>query len=199
MVAARFRTATFNLYCPDLNESILMFRFLTALPLLALLGACSSQMEITKPPVAYKTLKQLPANTYRGDAKTTVRTKAKTKNGSSELSGVDCVLATPYTETQFQTPAHVMTPNLGPATPMAHLKCNYDNRAVQENMQPINVSLNERSQQARSSGAGAGIIGAVVSGIAAGINESKGDQPGDIHGYYPVNLDMGSVAAPAAK
>lgn len=176
-----------------------MHRFLTTLPLLVLLGACSSQIEITKPPVAYKTIKQLPANTYRSDAKTTVRTRVKTKNGSSELAGAACTLSTPYTESQFQTPAYVLTPNLGPSTPMAHLKCSNGDQMVQKNLPPTNISLNERSQSARNSGAGAGIIGAVVSGIAAGINESRGDRPGDIHGYNAVNLDLGNTGDSAAK
>lgn len=177
----------------------MMFRFLTPLSLLAVLGACSNQIEITKPPVDYKTVKQLPANAYRGDAETTVRTRVKTKNGSSELAGATCTLTTPYTELRFQTPAYVRTPNLGPSTPTANVKCSNGSQTAQKNLRAFNISLAERSQKARASGSGAGIIGAVVGGIAAGINEGKGDQPGDVHGYARVDVDLGSGGDSAAK
>ncbi|MFO1165343.1 MAG: hypothetical protein U1E55_09250 [Paracoccus sp. (in: a-proteobacteria)] len=176
-----------------------MHRFLTVLPFFVLLSACSPQLEITKPPVAYKTLKSFPPNAYRGDAKTTVRTKVKTKDGSRELAGASCSLTTPYSESQFQTPAYVMTPNLGPSTPTANLICKNGERSVQKNLVATNISLNERSQNARNSGAGAGIIGAVVSGIAAGINEGRGDQPTDVHGYHDIRVDMGDAGPSAAK
>lgn len=167
-----------------------MNRLLTVVPLFALLGACSNQLEITQPPVAYKTVKQLPAQTYRGDAETTIRTKVKTKDGSSELSGATCTLSTPYTVSQFQTPARVVTPNLGPATPTAHLKCATTDLSAQKNLGAANISLAERSSRAQASGAGAGIIGAIAGSIVAGVNEGRGDRPTDVHGYMPVALEM---------
>ncbi|NHF71855.1 hypothetical protein [Paracoccus xiamenensis] len=176
-----------------------MYRFVAALPLFSLLAACSSSLEITQPPVAYKTVKQLPAQSYRGDAETTIRTRTKTNEGTRELAGASCTLSTTYTESQFQTPARVLTPNLGPATPTAHLKCSTGERAVQKNLSSHNISMAERSSKVRASGAGAGIIGAVVSGIVAGVNEGRGDQPTDVHGYASTTLDMSATADAGVK
>ena len=167
-----------------------MYRFVIALPLFILLGACASQLDITQPPVGYKSVKQLPAQSYRGDAETTIRTSVKTKDGTRELSGATCTLATGYTESQFRTPARVKTPNLGPATPTANLKCATGEQMAQTNLKTVNISLAERSAQARASGAGGGIIGAIAGGIVAGVNEGRGDRPDDVHGYAPTTLPL---------
>ncbi len=171
---------------------------MSTLPLFALLCACS-QAEITKPPVAYNILKPPPAGAYRGDAETTIRTGAKTEKGTRELSGVDCTLTTPYTESRFQTPAHVTTPNLGASTPTANLKCSDGTRSVQKNLRAENLSLEERSQRARASGAGAGVIGIIVGGVMAGVNEGRGDRPDDVHGYSATWLNMDESKEPAKK
>lgn len=181
------------------QESQIMKTAVIVLPVLILLSACSSKLEITQPPIAYKTVKPLPTQTYRGDAETTVRTRVETSEGKREVSGASCTLTNGYIESRFQTPARVLTPNLGPATPTGTLRCETADRAAQANLPAVNISLAERSSNARSSGAGGGIIGAIAGGIIAGINEGRGDRPTDVHGYLPTTLQLEAAAAPAGN
>jgi len=150
---------------------------------LAALTACTSA-EITTPPVIITA--KVPANAvgvdvyardrqrgnpvprFRGQHTVQVRSFANTDNGRSELSGVPCSLDSGLFSATFATPANVVVPDYGPASPALFVRCTADDKSGS-----ITVSAFNYSAQQRTNGAGStGILGAIIITAVAAANRN---------------------------
>ncbi len=76
-----------------------------------------------------------------------------------------------------------MAPDFGTQTPIALLKCKYNAEEQAFTQEPYNqtiASIKQRNQQAT---ANQGLIGALIGGIATGIQTSRRDPTKDVYAY----------------
>ncbi|WP_157960620.1 hypothetical protein [Primorskyibacter marinus] len=149
-----------------------------------LLSGCE-MAEITQPPVQYKATKSL---NEKGVKDFTARTFALKDGNRKEISGVPCKMSAPGFHSSFVTPAVVATPDMGPRTPVGSLSCTYNGDKKLEIMRPVNETVAQIESSAASAGAGAGIIGVIVSGISASTQKSRRDATLDQYGYPDVSV-----------
>lgn len=139
--------------------------------------------EITQPPVQYRATKNL---NEKGVSDFTARTFV-TKDGSrKEVSGIPCKFSAPGFSSSFVTPAVVSTPDMGPRTPTGSVTCSYNGADKLEIMRPINETVMQIETSAASAGAGAGLIGVIVTGISSSTQKSRRDANLDQYGYADV-------------
>ena len=157
----------------------------TLVPVLLTIGVLAGCVgaEITQPPVQYVATKKL---NEKGVNDFTARTFVRTDGGIKELSGVPCEFAAPGFGAKFLTPAVVATPDMGPRTPTASITCKYNEKTKLEILKPVNLTITEIEQSANAAGAGAGLIGVIVSGISASSQKSRRDANLDRYGYLDV-------------
>lgn len=136
--------------------------------------------EITQPPVQYKATKNLQE---KGVRDFTAWTFTSIKGSVKEVSGVPCKFAAPGFSSTFVTPAVVATPDMGPRTPTGSLSCTYNGVTKLEIMRPFNETVTQIEQSATNAGAGAGLIGVIVTGISAATQKSRRDATLDQFGY----------------
>jgi hypothetical protein len=118
----------------------------------------------------------------KGTTNFTVRTY-DVKDGLQELTGVPCEFKGEGFHASFTTPAVVVAPDMGPRTPVASLTCSYNGQKSFQIVQPVNITLQKIDENASASGAGAGIVGLIVSGISDSAQRSRRDATLDIYGY----------------
>jgi hypothetical protein len=127
---------------------------------LTILSGCAA-VPIAQEPIPYQTTKALHE---KGTSNLTVRSVSM-KDGYQELKGVPCELKADGFKSNFVTPAVVVTPDMGPRTPVASLTCTYGDQKFFQILQPVNDTVKSIDANASAAGAGAGIIGVIVSGI----------------------------------
>jgi hypothetical protein len=149
-----------------------------------LLAGCE-QAEITQPPVQYHATTRL---NEKGVSNFTARTFAMKDGARTEVSGVPCKFAAPGFEASFVTPAVVSTPDMGPRTPAGSITCTYNGASKLEIMQPFNETVQQIEQSASAAGAGAGLIGVIVTGISSSSQKSRRDANLDVFGYPDVGV-----------
>lgn len=138
-----------------------------------------AQAPIEQEPVPYRATKALHE---KGTSNFTVRSYS-TKGSYKELKGVPCEFKADGFKSSFVTPAVVVSPDMGPRTPVGSINCSYDGEKFFRVIQPINDTLVKIDQNANASGAGAGLIGVIVSGISASSQRSRRDANLDVYGY----------------
>ncbi len=136
--------------------------------------------EITQAPIQYVPTRNL---NEKGVSDFTARTYLLSDGSRKELSGVPCEFAAPGFGARFVTPAVVSTPDMGPRTPTGSLTCTHNGEEKLVIMRPFNETVAEIEQSAASAGAGAGLIGVIVSGISASTQKSRRDATLDQYGY----------------
>jgi len=99
----------------------------------------------------------------------------------TELTGVPCdVIGSGYNATVY-TPAAVNVPMYGSRSKAVYVQCSYDGEQQDTSMRAINLT----ESQALASGAGAGVLGVIVTTAVVAARKNK-DQ--DEYGYNPVRL-----------
>ncbi len=141
--------------------------------------------EITQPPVQYKATKNL---NEKGVSDFTARTFTAADGSRKEISGVPCKFDAPGFGSTFVTPAVVSTPDMGPRTPTGSITCSYNGGNKLEIMRPFNETVAQIEQSAANAGAGAGLIGVIVTGISASTQKSRRDANLDRYGYSDVSV-----------
>jgi hypothetical protein len=149
-----------------------------------LLAGCEVA-EITQPPVQYRATKNL---NEKGVSDFTARTFLFEGGSQKEVSGVPCKFSAPGFRSSFVTPAVVVTPDMGPRTPTGSITCSYNGADKLVIMRPYNETVAQIEQSANSAGAGAGLIGVIVSGISASTQKSRRDANLDQYGYPDVSV-----------
>ena len=134
---------------------------------------------IGQEPIRYRATRTLHE---KGTSNLTVRA-ISTKEGYNELAGVPCEFKADGYSSNFVTPAIVITPDMGPRTPVASLTCTFQGEKFFQIVQPINDTTMAIDQNASVAGAGAGLIGVIVSGISASAQRSRRDARLDVYGY----------------
>ncbi|KFE35939.1 hypothetical protein [Thioclava atlantica] len=117
-----------------------------------------------------------------GTSNFTVRTYS-TKGSYQEVKGVPCTFKADGFHAEFTTPAVVVTPDMGPRTPVASISCVYQGEKVFRIVQPINDTTTKIDQNAAAAGAGAGLIGVIVTGISSSSQRARRDATLDVYGY----------------
>ncbi len=161
------------------------FKTLTGVILAFAVSGCVGA-EITQAPVQFKQTKTL---NEKGVSDFTARTYVKKKDGGrDEVVGVPCKFTAPGFYANFVTPAVVSTPDMGPRTPAGSVKCTYNDKEKLVVMRPFNETTAEIQANANSAGAGAGILGVIVSGISASTQMSRRNASLDIYGYSDASV-----------
>ena len=145
------------------------------------LTGCAA-VPIGQEPIPYTATKAL---NEKGTSNLTVRS-VSTKDGYKELAGVPCELKGDGFRSVFVTPAIVVTPDMGPRVPVASLTCTFEGKKFFQIIQPINETVTSIDRNASAAGAGAGLVGIVVSGISASSQRSRRDATLDVYGYPDV-------------
>lgn len=148
------------------------------------LAGCE-QAEITQPPVQYRATKNL---SEKGVRDFTARAFIMEEGSLKEISGVPCKFSAPGFGSSFITPAVVVTPDMGTRTPTGSLTCTYNGKEKLEIMRPYNETIAEIQQSAYAAGAGAGLVGVIVSGISESTQKSRRDPNLDQYGYQDVSI-----------
>lgn len=144
----------------------------------AALFGCET-VPIGQEPIPYKATKAL---NEKGTSNLTVRSVSMA-GGYREIAGVPCELKGDGFKSVFVTPAIVVTPDMGPRTPVASLTCTFEGKKFFEIVQPINDTVTSIDRNASAAGAGAGIIGVIVSGMSASTQRARRDATLDVYGY----------------
>ena len=145
------------------------------------LSGCAA-VPIGQEPIPYTATKDL---NEKGISNLTVRSVSM--NGTyQEIAGVPCELKGDGFRSTFVTPAIVVTPDMGPRTPVASLRCTHEGQAFFQILQPINDTVSSIDQNASAAGAGAGLVGIIVSGISASSQRARRDATLDVYGYADV-------------
>ncbi|WP_417808471.1 hypothetical protein [Thioclava sp.] len=144
----------------------------------AILSACAAA-PIEQEPIPYRATKTL---NEKGTSNFTVRTYS-TKGSYQEVKGVPCQFKADGFYADFVTPAVVVSPNMGPRTPVASLTCTYEGEKYFKIVQPINDTTTKIDQNASAAGAGAGLIGVIVTGISSSSQRARRDANLDVYGY----------------
>jgi hypothetical protein len=154
-------------------------KLLSAATVFVLLTGCEVA-EITQPPVQYKATENL---NEKGVSDFTARTFSTEDGNRKELSGIKCEFSAPGFSSTFVSPAVVSTPDMGPRTPTGSLTCYHNGANKLVIMRPINETVAEIESSATNAGAGAGIIGVIVTGISSSTQKSRRDANLDQYGY----------------
>lgn len=152
--------------------------------MLALTGitvAACAQAPIQQEPIPYRATKNLQEN---GTSSFVVRSVSK--NGYQEIAGVPCEFKADGFRSTFTTPALVLSPNMGLRTPVASLTCTYNGQQFFQLMQPINDTTAAIDANANAAGAGAGLIGLIVSGVSSSTQRARRDATLDMYGYVDI-------------
>lgn len=164
-----------------------MMKRLSSIAICGLFVAGCEQAEITQPPVQYVATKQL---NEKGVSDFTARSFITADGTRKEISGVPCSFKAPGFRAKFVTPAVVATPDMGPRTPTGSLTCTYNGAEKLVIMRPFNETLAQIDQSAYAAGAGAGLLGVIVTGIAASNQKSRRDARLDQYGYPDTNVEF---------
>jgi hypothetical protein len=149
------------------------------LALMTALAACE-MADITQPPVQYRATKKL---NEKGVTNFTLRTFQFADGSRKELSGVPCKMTAPGFTASFVSPAVVSVPDMGPRTPAGSVSCSYNGATKLEILKPVNLTVRQIEQSAVAAGAGAGLIGVIVTGISSATQKSRRDPRLDAYGY----------------
>jgi hypothetical protein len=117
-----------------------------------------------------------------GTSTLTVRS-VSTGGSYKELAGVPCEFKADGFSSRFVTPAEVVTPNMGLRTPVASLTCTLDGQKFFQIVQPMNDTTAAIDANASAAGAGAGLIGVIVTGISSSSQRARRDATLDVYGY----------------
>ncbi|WP_166417052.1 hypothetical protein [Cochlodiniinecator piscidefendens] len=160
--------------------------FTTLLASILILAGCAGT-EITQAPVQFSATQAL---NEKGITDFTARTYVREEGQRREVSGIPCRFSAPGFSASFTTPAVVMTPDMGGRTPSGSITCTYQGQEKLVVMRAINQTTAEIQANANAAGAGAGLIGVIVSGISASTQMSRRDANLDIYGYQNVAVQF---------
>lgn len=170
----------------------------TSLTLIILMGACATA-DITQPPISVTPKDPRAAvgvdmygrsraagaqvSRFRGQDMVQIRTNgSRDGEGYGEIVGSQCTLDSGLYTANFQTPANIVVPDYGPASPALFVMCTApDGRTKSVTANAVNLT----SQTRNASAVGTGILGAIIIGA---VNESRRDNETDDFGYNPITL-----------
>lgn len=155
-----------------------------ALVALFALAACETPFQVEQAPVPYMTLK--PLNEV-GTSSFMVRAVNTSSGRAKEMSGIACTFAGDGFVSSFTVPAVVVSPNMGPRTPPAAVKCVFDGRTKTVPLQPVNKTLTQIGSSV-ATGAAAGTVGVLVGGAVAAVQSLARDEQNDVFGYPDVTV-----------
>ncbi|MGH1367687.1 MAG: hypothetical protein ACRBCL_03660 [Maritimibacter sp.] len=154
---------------------------------LSVLAACAQPQEINQPPVMYQTTKAL---NERGNTTLTVRAVNKTDGSKKELVGVACVFEGDGFKASFSTPAVVIAPEMHTRTPPASVTCTHNGVPKTKVLTPYNRTVSEINSQAMQIGSGGGVVGVLIGGTMATIQNVKRDAAQDIWAYPNAEIEF---------
>jgi len=173
-----------------------MNKLLLTLPLSILIAGCAERMEITSAPVEVTRTNAFQSQNYQGNHPVEVRSftqieKADGKSERKEFSGASCNIQGRGFKANFSTPAIVNFPDYGYLSQAVTGSCKVKKAVRPIVAQPYNITVaNIKS----NTGAGGGLLGMVVAGVANSIAIAANDETNDDFGYRPV-----TVAFPLAE
>lgn len=150
-----------------------------AAPMLVL-AACAQPVEISQPPVMYTATKPL---NERGNTTLSARTYTKTKSGREEIVGVACRFEGDGFASEFSSPAVLIAPELHTKTPPASVTCTYNGAVKTVVLTPFNRTTSEINDRALQLGAGGGVVGVLIGGAFATVQNAKRDAAQDVYAY----------------
>ena len=169
-----------------------MKKQLLALPLFVLIAGCAERMEITSAPVDVSRTSSFQSENYVGNHPVEVRSFAVSEavNGKSEtteFSGANCKIQGAGYTAKFSTPAIVNFPDHGYMSQAVTGSCQVKSAVRPIVAKPYNVTVaNIKS----NTGAGGGILGMVVAGVANSIAIAANDETNDDFGYRSVSVQF---------
>lgn len=161
-----------------------------ALCAVGMLSACGGGMEITAPPVDVTRTANFDTANFVGDHPTNVRTyfeKKKANGGTDrvEFAGATCQVKGRGFQASFATPAILNLPDHGFYSQAVTGKCTVGDTVRPVVARPYNITVaNIKS----NTGAGGGVLGMVVAGVANGIALAANDPTNDDYGYRPISV-----------
>ncbi|MBV7410815.1 hypothetical protein KJP29_17665 [Maritimibacter sp. DP1N21-5] len=161
-----------------------MSRILISFVTLSLLAACSAPLTVNQAPVPYTATKPLYEN---GTSSFTVRVLNGSGRIAREMSGIPCTFQGDGFQSSFVAPAVVVSPNLGPRTPVASVTCSFEGNSQTRPLQPINKTLQQISGSV-STGSTVGAVGAVAGAAVAAVQSVTRKEDNDVFGYPDVEI-----------
>jgi hypothetical protein len=90
----------------------------------ALVAGCTAAAPVSEPPVQVTPTRGATWPAARGEAELVMRAVGRDAAGAErELAGVPCRATTPYYAAEFETPARLLLPDFGPASPTVTVTC----------------------------------------------------------------------------
>ncbi len=169
-----------------------MNKLLLALPLSILVAGCAERMEITTAPVDVSRTAAFPSENYSGTHPVEVRSFAVTEKSEgrpeeTEFSGASCSIQGRGYSASFSTPAIVNFPDYGYRSQAVTGSCRVKDSVRPIVAKPYNITV---SNLQNNTGAGGGLVGMMIVGIASGIAIAANDETNDDFGYRPVNVQF---------
>ena len=164
-------------------------------------SGCANNMEITSPPVNVTRHSGFDTARYQGDHPVNVRSffTAKKSNGGeerTEFSGAQCRIQGRGFTAKFSTPAIVNLPDHGFYSQAVTGQCATGEAVRPVVAKPYNITVaNIKS----NNGAGGGVLGMVVAGVANSIALAANDPTNDDYGYHNISVKFPATAQPAGQ
>ena len=161
-----------------------------ALILAASLGltACAAT-EIDQPPIRYVATKSLQE---RGTSSFLVVTYTRQPGQTrKQVRGVPCTFAGDGFKSTFNTPAVVISPNMGARTPVASVTCELNGEKKTKIVEAYNETLAGINNGAMAATTGGGLVGLIVGGAVAAVQAGNRDVNQDVFGYPDVDITFG--------
>jgi hypothetical protein len=154
--------------------------------------ACSTNAEITQAPIEYVKNGSFNSKAYVSDTSFEIRTFTKSSGSNKELIDVPCKFSGKGFQSRFNSPAYVTAPNFGTQTPIALLKCKYNEEEQAFTHEPYNQTIASIKQRNHQATANQGLIGALIGGIATGVQTSRRDPTKDVYAYRSKRITFGA-------
>lgn len=167
-----------------------MNKLLLTLPFAILVAGCAERMEITSAPVDVSRTNAFQSENYVGNHPVEVRSfavaeTAQGKKEETEFSGAACTIKGRGFNAKFSTPAIVNFPDHGYRSQAVTGSCQVQSTVRPIVAHPYNITVaNIKS----NSGAGGGVLGMVVAGVANSIALAANDETNDDFGFRPVQV-----------
>lgn len=115
---------------------------------------------------------------------TPVTTYQKGISGRSEVKGVRCAMKGPGCTATFITPAVVLIPEYGQASPLPAVTCAYDGQSTSVQAKLQNRTEVETTGALANAG---GLVGLALGGIISGTRTDKSD---DRYAFWPIEVEF---------
>lgn len=169
-----------------------MNKLLLTLPLSIFIAGCAERMDITTAPVEVSRTNAFQSENYVGNHPVEVRTfalsqKSDGKSEKTEFAGAACSIQGRGFSAKFSTPAIVNFPDYGYRSQAITGSCQVKEAVRPIVAQPYNITV---ANIQSNTGAGGGLLGMVVAGVANSIAIAANDETNDDFGYRPVSVQF---------